>query len=238
MCASNEEEEKEMKKVPYRECIGSLLYAAQISRPDISYAVNLLSRYCENPGRAQWIAVKRIMRYLKGTTGLEITYGNGEEKLIGYCDADWASDMDLRRSTTGYIFTSFGGAISWSTKRQPTIALSTTEAEYMSLVAATQEGIWIKQFLEEIQNYPLNAIKIFNDNMGTNELAHNNGYSARSKHMDIKNKFVHEKLNEGIIALEYLQTDEMPADIMTKASTGSKIKKHIVEIGINHGFIE
>lgn len=130
MCPTSEEGIEEMRKMTYRECIGSLLYAAQITRPDINFAVNLLSRFCENPGRAHWTAVKRILRYLKGIRGYELTFGTQEDLLTGYCDADWASDSDQRKSTTGYVFTTYGGAISWSTKRQATVALSTTEAEY------------------------------------------------------------------------------------------------------------
>lgn len=238
MSPEDEEEIAEMKKVPYREAIGSLLYAAQITRPDIGFAVNLLSRYCENPGRGHWIGVKRIMRYLKGTRGYELIYGEAEEKITGYCDADWASDVDKRKSTTGYVFTMYGGAISWGTRRQPTVALSTTEAEYMSMVAAIQEAMWLKQLLEEIFNIVAKPIKIYNDNIGAIELAKNNGYSARSKHIDIKNKFIHEKLNERVIELEYLQTDQMPADILTKAVTKSCMLKHLPEFGINYGIEE
>lgn len=117
-----------MAKYPYREAIGSLLYLAQVTRPDINFVVNFLSRYSTNPGKSHWQAIKRVFRYLKGTSSLGITYGNVIHDVTGFCDAGWAGDLDQRKSTTGYIFIMNDGAILWSTKKQPTIALSTTEA--------------------------------------------------------------------------------------------------------------
>lgn len=233
MSPGTEEEAEEMSKIPYRECIGSLLFAAQISRPDISYAVNLLSRFCEKPGKSHWIAAKRILRYLRGSKSFELIYGQTNNDLTGYCDADWAGDIDNRKSTTGYLFTLNGGAITWNTRRQPTIALSTTEAEFMSMVCATQEALWLKQLLSELfTSYDL-VVKIFCDNKGAIQLAKNNAFSARSKHIDIKHKFIHEKINENQVEIEYLATEEMPADILTKACSASKIMKHIPIFGLN-----
>ncbi|XP_059217634.1 uncharacterized protein LOC131994774 [Stomoxys calcitrans] len=142
MCPKNENERREMSKVPYMQAIGSLLYAAQVSRPDITYAVNILSRFSTNPGRAHWEAVKRVMRYLKGTAtvGLEYKF-DVEISIVRYCDADWAGNTDDRQSTTGYIFIYQSAAISWLTKKQKTVALSSTEAEFMSLTAAMQESV-------------------------------------------------------------------------------------------------
>lgn len=203
MSPKTEEETEEMSKIPYRECIGSLLFAAQISRPDISYAVNLLSRFCEKPGKGHWIAAKRVLRYLKGSKSFELIYGQTNNDLTGYCDADWAGDIDNRKSTTGYLFTLNGGAITWNTRRQPTIALSTTEAEFMSMVCAAQEALWLKQLLSELfTSYDL-VVKIFCDNKGAIQLAKNNAFSARSKHIDIKHKFIHEKISEDQIEIEY-----------------------------------
>lgn len=234
MSPSTDSEKEEMKNIPYRECIGSLLFASQISRPDISYAVNLLSRYCENPGRGHWIAVKRILRYLKGTREYHLVYGQETSELIGYCDADWAGDIDQRKSTTGYLFTYGGGAISWSTKRQPTVALSSTEAEFMSMTAATQEALWLQQLLGEILQKDQQAVKIYCDNRGAMELAKNNSYSPRSKHIDIRHKFIHEKITEGKVDFEHLGTEDQAADILTKACSSNKILKHLPCFGINH----
>lgn len=232
----NQAENMEMAGVPYRQAIGSLLFLSIITRPDIGFAVNLLSRYCENPGKAHWGAVKRIFRYLRGTMKYKLTYGGTENELTGYCDADWASDMDQRKSTTGYVYTMFGGAVSWNSKRQPTIALSSTEAEYMSMVSAIQECKWLKQFLEEI--FGINEpVTIYCDNKGALQVFLNNSYSPRTKHMDIKDKFIREKINDGEVNVKYIETNEMPADILTKAVPGSKILKHLPVFGVNNRFV-
>ncbi|XP_074042427.1 uncharacterized protein [Leptinotarsa decemlineata] len=126
-----------MTKIPYQEVIGSILYASQGTRPDITYAVNTVSQFNKNYGKAHWTAVKRILRYLKRTMYAKLVYTkNSDSRLKGYCDADWASDVDNRQSCTGYVFLQQGGPISWNCKRQHTVALSTTEAEYMALSAA------------------------------------------------------------------------------------------------------
>jgi len=129
------EEERKEESIPYQEAIGSLLYAAQISRPDINYAVNACSRYNNNPKMSHWNAVKRIFRYLQGISDAKLIFqkSKNQEQLTGYCDSDWGNDPDDRRSVTSYIFQAFDNPISWNTKRQPTVALSTNEAEYMSL---------------------------------------------------------------------------------------------------------
>ncbi|XP_055904350.1 uncharacterized protein LOC129940122 [Eupeodes corollae] len=136
----NEEDRVKMQDIPYREAVGSLLYASQGTRPDIAHAVGVVSKYLSNPGHAHWKAVKRIMRYLKGTIDAKIEYSkNDDSELLAYSDADWANEVDDRRSVSGYILKMQGGPISWDSKRQKTIALSTTEAEYMALSAACQE---------------------------------------------------------------------------------------------------
>lgn len=133
--------------VPYQQAIGCILYLTQGTRPDIAFAINNLSRYNNCFTKTHWMAVKRVLRYLKGTKNLRLAFRKDEnDYMIGYCDADWATDMDERRSCTGYIFLRSSGAISWNSKRQPTVALSTAEAEYMSLSSATQEGMWLKNF--------------------------------------------------------------------------------------------
>ncbi|XP_055854637.1 uncharacterized protein LOC129918242 [Episyrphus balteatus] len=136
MCPKNAEKTAEMKNVPYQEAIGCIMFAAQVTRPDLSFPVSCLSRYNQNPGKSHWNAIKRIFRYLKGTINTKLVFNkNSSNNLLGYCDADWASDTDERLSTTGYVFKLQGAAISWSTKRQPTVALSTTEAEYMYVIS-------------------------------------------------------------------------------------------------------
>ena len=180
-----------MDDIPYQEAVGSLLYLAQGTRPDIAFAVNDVSRFNNKHGKAHWAAVKRIFRYLRGTVDYKLFYGKGEE-LKGYTDADWASDIDKRRSCSGYVFTMCGGAISWNSKRQPTVALSTAEAEYLSVSAAVQEVKWLRQFAAEVDPSLITGPKVI------------------------------ACLQNGIIELVYLQTEFMVADTLTKAVPSSK----------------
>ena len=128
----------------YQQMIGSLQYAAGGTRPDISFIVGVLARFCASPNQLHLMAVKRVFRYLKGTLDLALTYEmTRPDDLIAYSDADWAGDRDFRRSTSGNVFVLAGSAITWSRKRQNSVALSTVEAEYMALSQATQEAVWL-----------------------------------------------------------------------------------------------
>lgn len=165
---------------------------------------------------------------------MKLTYRkDSNDQMLGYCDADWAGDQDERRSTTGYVFVLQGGAISWATRKQPTIALSSTEAEFMSMVAAIQEALWLKRFESELFADATPSIQLNCDNQGAIKLATNNNYHARTKHIDVKNYFIREKLAEGIIKLSYLNTKEMIADIMTKPVNFAKLSQFIEQYGLN-----
>ncbi|KMQ85293.1 retrovirus-related pol polyprotein from transposon tnt 1-94, partial [Lasius niger] len=143
--ANTEEEKRKMSKVPYREALGSSMYVCQGIQPDIAHAISLLSQFSGNPGKIHWTALKRLFRYLKGTLNYKLQFRkDGNKHLEGYCDADWAGEIDKRRSTTGYLFRLQDAAISWKSKRQSSIALSTTEAEYMAMAAAVQEAMWLR----------------------------------------------------------------------------------------------
>jgi hypothetical protein len=135
--AKNKEEI--LNDVPYHELIGCLLYLSQGTRPDIAFIVNQLSRFNNEPTAQHWAVAKRVLRYLKGTINSKLTFKKNNANIVGYCDADWATDKEDRRSCSGYIFIFQGAAVSWCSKRQPTVALSSTEAEYMSLSTAIQQ---------------------------------------------------------------------------------------------------
>lgn len=173
MSPQSSTEREEMSKVPYRELVGGLLYISQGTRPDISFAVNTLSIFNNNPGKAHWIAAKRILRYLKATIDAKLQYSMEEPSdFSAFCDADWASNIDDRRSCSGHVFMSQGGAISWSSRRQPTIALSTTEAEYMALSSTIQESSWLYQFVSQFNfGGQCQPIRIFCDNTSALDLA-------------------------------------------------------------------
>ena len=217
MCPKTEEQRSELSNIPYREAVGSLLYLSQGSRPDIAFAVNDTSKYNNNFGKAHWTAVKRIMRYLQGTKGLKLKYSKDKDsKLTGFSDSDWASDVDKRRSCTGYAFSMCGGAISWGSRRQPTVALSSTEAEYMALTATIQEGLWLSQIKAELDvQSDSKEIHIRADNQSAIALS-NEGYRARSKHIDVRHHFIREHVESGRVILKHIGTEDMAADFLTK----------------------
>lgn len=215
MSPSTPEEAEAMKAVPFKEAVGSLLYAAQATRPDIAYAVNMVSQFCSDPGQRHWEAVKRILRYLRGTTEARLEYSaNGTSQLTGYTDADWGGDVDTRKSTTGYIFMKMGGAVSWSVKRQATVALSSCEAEFMALSATVQEALWWQQLLEQIDGKQV--VPVLCDNQSAICIAGNNGFKPRTKHVSIRYHFVKDSIENGDIKLGYISTREQPADGFTK----------------------
>ncbi|TJX47833.1 Ty1/Copia family ribonuclease HI, partial [Soehngenia saccharolytica] len=154
---------------PFREAVGALMHLMTATHPDIAYAVGYVSRFMENPQEEHWVAAKRIFRYLQGTKTHGICFKPGDKiDFRGYSDADWAGDIESRRSTSGYAFMMNGGCISWRSKKQRTVALSSTEAEYMALSEATQEAVWLKVFLCELGEMASDeAVKIYEDNQGS-----------------------------------------------------------------------
>jgi len=147
-----EEDELDVSSIPYREAVGSLMFLAVISRPDIAFTVNVLSRFLNKYNRNHWNAVKRVFKYLIGTAELGITYKSGGNNFVleGYSDADFASDIDTRRSTTGYVFMLAYSPITWSLQRQKSVTLSTTEAEYVAAAAAAKEAVWLRKLINDI----------------------------------------------------------------------------------------
>lgn len=181
-----------------------------------------------------WTAVKRIMRYLKSTSAFKLKFSSSiAAGMVGYSDADFGGDIDTRRSTTGYVFKMQGGAISWASRRQPTVALSTTEAEYMALAAAIQEAIWLKQFAGEVGRIlPCEPFVTKCDNQSAICLASNDGCSARSKHIDIRYHFIRNHIASRSVRVQYVSTNDMTADCLTKAVTSSKHLFCVSEMGL------
>ena len=218
----------------YQSAVGSLMYAMLGTRPDIAYAVGIVSQHCTNPNGHHWTAVKRIFRYLAGMRGLGILYGGGA-RSEGFCDSDWGGSSD-RRSTSGYVFMFNGGAISWASRKQPTVALSSTEAEYIALTQATKEVLWLRSLFYEIgaPKHAQQISQISSDNQGAIALAKNPGFHARSKHIDIQYHFIreHTDTDTGTITLEYCPTDEMTADILTKGLPRARHEKHTAGMGL------
>lgn len=214
----------------YREAVGSLIYLTTCTRPDLSFVVSKLSQYFAEPTEEQWVTVKHVLRYLRGTIEKELCFRrNDSEKLglLAYSDADWAADVTDRRSTTGYCvsLSKNSSFVSWKSKKQPTVALSTCEAEYMALASTIQECIYLDQLLEGIDDYKYTQTVVYEDNQGTIALAKNPVSRQRCKHVDIKYHFIRSTVKDGKLTLVYCPTEEMVADIMTKPVTKLKLKK-------------
>ncbi|KAE8733549.1 hypothetical protein F3Y22_tig00001120pilonHSYRG00173 [Hibiscus syriacus] len=208
----------------YRQLVGSLIYLT-LTRPDISYAVGVMSRYMQNPKKPHLEAVRRILRYVKNTIDYGLLYKKGEDcKLVGYCDADYAGDHDTRRSTTGYVFKLGSGTISWCSKRQPTVSLSTTEAEYRAAAMAAQESTWLIQLMNNLHQPVDYAIPLYCDNQSAIRLAENPVFHARTKHVEVHYHFVREKVLQEEIEMRQIKTDEQIADLFTKSLSVGKFE--------------
>ncbi|CAL1397608.1 unnamed protein product [Linum trigynum] len=204
----------------YKQLIGSLLYVT-VTRPDIMYVVCLLSRFMESPMRQHLLAAKRVLRYLKGTSKFGLWYqkDSGEDNLIGYTDSDYAGDQDDRKSTSGYTFFLAGAAVSWASKKQPVVTLSTTEAEFVAASYCAAQGVWLRRILDQMgwSSCVEGATKIFCDNNSTIKLSKNPVLHGRSKHIDVRFHFLRELAKEEVVELVYCGTQEQVADVMTKA---------------------
>ena len=223
---------KSVDLILYQSMVGSLLHAARATRPDIAHAVSIVSKSNSEPSQAHLTAVKRIFRYLKGTLDVTLQYKSTGEKLLGYSDANWAGDLDDRHSTTGNVFVMSGGAVSWLSHKQATVALSTAEAEYIALGSAVQEAMWLLQLLSDLRCDMKMPMEILEDNQGAIAMAKNPVGHKRSKHIDIKHHFIREAVQTGTISLTYCPTSNMLADIFTKPLPKGQFEKLRENLGL------
>lgn len=215
--------EKERPNFPYKESVGGLMFAMVMARPDIAQAVGKAAQFMDCFDNSHVMAVKHIFRYLRGTVDRGITYG-GQETLVGSSDADYAGDLTTRRSTSGYVFMMNGGAIAWSSKIQKVVAMSTTEAEYMAMAEATKQAIWMRQLLKDFGIRMSEPTRINCDNQGAIKLVSNPEFHQRTKHIDVRHHFIREAAEMKKVVMQYVASEEQPADIMTKALNGPKFE--------------
>ena len=213
----------EMKDKPYRQMIGSLMYAYCGSRPDIGAILTKLASFCNNPGVPHWIAGKRVLRYLKGCKTEGLTYTGKLQKdqkvtITAYCDSDWAQCPDDRKSTTGYAVYLEGGPIAWQCRKQPTVAHSSTEAEFVALTEATKDVLWLTYLLTEL-GVPYHTPQIFTDSQSAMEWTKNASHHQRNKHVALKYFFIRDIVTEGTVKIAYIATKDNVADILTKNTT-------------------
>lgn len=231
--------DKEENDFPYREAVGSLMFLAIVSRPDIMYAVGNVSRYLIKHNVEHWNAVKKIIKYVSNTRDFGICYKRNKDTsgLVGFSDADFAGDVNTRRSTTGYVFKYNGSPITWCSQRQQTVSLSTTEAEYIAASAATKEAIWLRYLLKDIIEEVGEPTVLSVDNQSAIRLIRNPEFHKRTKHIDIRYHFVREKYVNGEIKLEYVPSEEQLADIFTKPLARDRFETIRYKIGVTK-FIE
>ena len=222
-CPSSKKEIEEMEAIPYSSAVGSLMYAMVCTRPDIAHAVGMVSRFLSNPGKDHWEAVKWILRYLKGTSNMCLCFGGAKPVLEGYTDSDMAGDLDSRKSTSGFLFTFAGGAVSWQSKLQKCVALSTTEAEYIAAAEAGKEMLWMKRFLQEL-GVSQEDYKVHCDSQSALDLSKNSMYHSRTKHIDIRYHWIREAMEQQLLKLVKIHTKENPADMLTKVVTSEKLE--------------
>jgi transposase InsO family protein len=203
----------------YRSIVGSLRYLTN-TRPDLAYSVGIVSRYMESPKFEHMAAVKQILRYVKGTLGMGYYYERkkaGEKLcLVGYSDSDMAGDVDDRKSTTGFVFFLGSNLISWTSRKQMVVALSSCEAEYIAAASAACQGVWLRSLLADLLNQNPDKVMISIDNKSTISLCKNPVHHNRSKHIDTRFHYIRECVEEGKIIVEHVGTNDQLADILTK----------------------
>ncbi|KAH9752684.1 hypothetical protein KPL71_014795 [Citrus sinensis] len=233
-CPSTESEQTEMLKTPYANSVGCLMYAMVLTRPDLSYAVSLVSRFMSNPGKEHWRAVKWILRYLKGITRYGLLYGGERANynlVEGSVDSDYAGDLDNRRSLTGFLFTLNNCTISWKASLQSVVALSTTEAEYTAAVEAFKEAIWLRGMINEL-GYQQTSIPILCDSQSAISLSKNQVHHEKTKHIDIKLHFIRLEVSKGTVKLVKVHTTNNVADMLTKPVPMAKFEHCLDLAGI------
>lgn len=231
------DESNKVEKKKYQSLIGALIYVATNTRIDIVASVSILSRKINCPTESDWTEAKRIIRYLKGTKDLKLILGSKKEEekniLVGYSDADWAQDVEDRKSNSGYLFKFNGGTISWACRKQSCVALSSTEAEYVALAEACQEAVWLQNLLKDFNEEQVQPTVIFEDNQSCIKLVSKDKYSKRTKHISTKYNYVKDLSDTGITCYKYCPTEIMIADILTKPLEWIRLKNLRQQGGMN-----
>lgn len=225
---------QKMENVPYRELTGTLTYLSNATRPDIAYAASTLSQFNASPTTYHWKAAKQVLRYLKSTIDFGITYSRNDKELEMYVDSNWAGDESDRRSRYGYVAMLANGPISWESKKQMSVAVSTMEAEYMGLSEAAKEVVYLKRLLlhMNLRELASDKINIYCDNQSAVQLSKNNVFHRRSKHIDIRFHYTRELQENDEINVGFISSNEMIADILTKSLPKIKLYECIDLMGL------
>lgn len=217
----------------FQQQIGSLMYLMTSTRPDLCFSVGQCARFMSNPAPEHFKALDRIWQYLNYSKEFTMEYHPQELDLQGYIDADWGGDFSSRKSTTGYVFLFGNSAISWSSKLQKTVALSSCEAEYMALKEGIKEQIWLQSLYQQLGiPYRNDQTTLYTDSQSAIALAKNPEHHARTKHIDIQYHFVRQNVQDTTVKLTYIPTTDQPADGLTKALDSTKFARFIRYLGL------
>lgn len=216
----------------FKQMVGCLMYLTA-TRPDLMFAVSLISRYMAKPTELHLMAAKRILRYLKGTIGLGVFDKKGGcEGLVGYADSDYTGDIEDRKSTSCYVFMLGSGAVAWSSKKQPIVTLSTTEAEFVAAAACASQAVWMKRIIEKLSREKSKCTTIICDNSSKIKLSKNPVLHGRSKHIDVRFHFLRDLTREGAVELVYYETHDQLADVITKPFTVDAFQRFRRQLGV------
>ncbi|KAK2970044.1 hypothetical protein RJ640_014984 [Escallonia rubra] len=212
----------------YQRLVGRLMYLAH-TRPDLAYALSTVSQYMHNPGEQHMNAVLRILRYLKSAPGQGILFTKNEDhqSVDVYTDADWAGAVDDRRSTSGYFTFVGGNLVTWRSKKQNVVARSSAEAEFRGIALGVCEALWLRLLLQDLGCVSKQPIKLYCDNKAACDIAHNPVQHDRTKHVEIDRFFIKEKLDEKIVELPHIRSEDQLADILTKAVSSRVFSKGV-----------
>ena len=217
----------------YQSIVGSLLYLASWTRPDIAYAVVALAQWNASPTRSTLLAAKGVLRYLLGTRDWVLRYGDGVcTDSIAFCDTDWATHQDDCRSISGFAFFLHSGLVSWSSSKQKATALSSTEAEYMAITHAAKELLWIRMFSNIVDLPVPRPFRLLSDNNSAIDMTKSNVILNRVKHIDLQYHFIWDHVSEGTMCINWISTEDMTADIFTKPLPHLTHRKHSSSLGL------
>lgn len=216
---ATDEEFESVKHLDYPQIAGSVLYLSTITRPDIAFAAGVLARYISKWNLDHYLAAKHLLRYLRATSDLCLVYDGeaGKRMLLGWADADWGACLDTRRSTTGYVFKTFGGLTSWRARRQPTVSLSTCEAEFKASSDAAKQNLWLRKLFNDIGFTLKEPTTLYNDNMGAILVSKNSTQHDRMKHVDMTYHNIREQVENKNIQLVHVPSKDNEADLLTKS---------------------
>jgi hypothetical protein len=216
----------------YKQIIGSLMYLTN-TRPNICFAVNILSQYLLEPRRVDLVATKHVMRYLKGTLDYGLYYtGDHDLRLYGYTDSDWAGSASDRKNTSGCCFSLGSTMTSWKSRKQSNIALSTTKVEYIAACSASCEAIWLQKLLTGLFDLEMEATVILCDNQSYIKMMENPVFHDKSKHIEIQYHYIRDMVQRGAVKLQYVGTNEQVADLLTKPLSPVKFECFQDKIGV------